>query len=88
MFKRPVIGKKGTTIALKKAVVFEKDIYRKPDMIGVSKVSLKSSTKNVKIKKANVFGVDIKLERIESVKDDITLDRLFEIQGEKIDKRS
>ena len=87
MFKRPVNGKKATTIPLKKAVVFEKDIYRKPDMIGVSKVSLKSSTKNVKIKKANV-GVDIKLERIESVKDDITLDRLFEIQGEKIDKRS
>lgn len=88
MFKRPVNGKKATTIPLKKAVAFEKDIYRKPDMIGVSKVSLKSSTKNVKIKKANVFGVDIKPERIESVKDDITLDRLFEIQGEKIDKRS
>lgn len=45
MFKRPVNGKKATTIPLKKAVVFEKDIYRKPDMIGVSKVSLKSSTK-------------------------------------------
>lgn len=57
-------------------------------MIGVSKVSLKSSTKNAKIKTASVFGVDIKPERIESVKDDITLDRLFEIQGEKIDKRS
>ena len=50
--------------------------------------SLKSSTKNAKIKTASVFGVDIKPERIESVKDDITLDRLFEIQGEKIDKRS
>lgn len=58
------------------------------NMIGVSKVSLKSSTKNAKIKTASVFGVDIKPERIESVKDDITLDRLFEIQGEKIDKRS
>ena len=88
LFKRPANGKKATTIPLKKAVVFEKDINRKPDMIGVSKVSLKSSTKNAKIKTASVFGVDIKPERIESVKDDITLDRLFEIQGEKIDKRS
>ena len=60
MFKRPVNGKKATTIPLK----------------------------NAKIKTASVFGVDIKPERIESVKDDITLDRLFEIQGEKIDKRS
>ena len=30
LFKRPVNGKKATTIPLKKAVVFEKDIYRKP----------------------------------------------------------
>ena len=48
MFKRPVNGKKATTIPLKKAVVFEKDIYRKPDMIGVSKVSLKSRQKMLK----------------------------------------
>lgn len=88
MFKRPVKGRKATTIPLKKAVVCEKNIYRELEVRGVSKVSLKNSTKNAKIKTASVFGVNIKPERVENVKDDITLDRLYEIQGEKIDKRS
>lgn len=86
MFKRPIEGKKAKTISCKN-VHLEESVselsYRKPDVKGVSPAEIVKKTSYAQVTDAYVEGALVKMKKPGSVNDDITLDKLFYIQGEK-----